>query len=46
MSSLYLFFKDLFHTEMETLSCGYVGEIQLVNELKREKAHNLKCLGI
>lgn len=39
MSSLYSFiylFKDLFHAEMEALSWGYIGEIQLVKELKRE----------
>lgn len=33
----FIFFKDLFHAETEALSCGYIGEVQLVNELRRER---------
>lgn len=40
------FFKDLFHAETEPLFCAYIGEIQLVNEIRRLKANNLTCLGM
>lgn len=31
---LFICFKDFFHAETEALSCGYIGKIQLVCELR------------
>ena len=35
---LFIFFKDLFHAETEPVSCGYIGKMQLADELRRERS--------